>query len=424
YERKLHQLSNNMTFGWRNSIYGSEYSSTRTASQVQNPKHKSTSTAAGKTVTLAQQQEQGRRQTGEVDWFNMSASPDSSKKGLLQPGQIIRPMIKPSDVPALVLKLFGLTTVSVKELNSYDDKNFHIKVESSKNNQNIEELSPNGYVLKILNSMDSKNEKIVSAQNQMMLFLHSRGFNVPKPQKNIHGTHMIIEEINFPVDEFVENNEIEKQNNQYLVRLLTFIPGKILHQVLYTTDLAYECGVFIAKLDNELMKFQNEDLKSRQFIWMLENTPELSKFMFAVRDEKHNKLIQEILEAWKMNVMPLIPSLEKGMIHGDFNEQNILVNSEPHDSTTFHINGLLDFGDVQHGCYECVAARFAQSLVMGAYSYEQDPGNEYLLVTAAKGWDILANFWKTPKEEIINQWNESIKSYQNRHSVPSMRQLQ
>ncbi|XP_042219208.1 hydroxylysine kinase-like isoform X2 [Homarus americanus] len=402
--------------------------------------------------------------------FNMSASPDSSKKGLLQPGQIIRPMIKPSDVPALVLKLFGLTTVSVKELNSYDDKNFHIKVESSKNNQNIEELSPNGYVLKILNSMDSKNEKIVSAQNQMMLFLHSRGFNVPKPQKNIHGTHMIIEEINFPVDEFVENNEIEKQNNQYLVRLLTFIPGKILHQVLYTTDLAYECGVFIAKLDNELMKFQNEDLKSRQFIWMLENTPELSKFMFAVRDEKHNKLIQEILEAWKMNVMPLIPSLEKGMIHGDFNEQNILVNSEPHDSTTFHINGLLDFGDVQHGCYvfelaiaimyqmievtcmppieygghiiagyltqrtisedewnilkECVAARFAQSLVMGAYSYEQDPGNEYLLVTAAKGWDILANFWKTPKEEIINQWNESIKSYQNRHSVPSMRQLQ
>ena len=58
-----------------------------------------------------------------------------------------------------------------------------------------------------------------------------------------------------------------------------------------------------------------------------------------------------------------------------------------------------------------VSARFAQSLVMGAYSYEQDPGNEYLLATAKKGWDRLREFWTTPKEQVIARWKEIVQSY-------------
>ena len=40
----------------------------------------------------------------------------------------------------------------------------------------------------------------------------------------------------------------------------------------------------------------------------------------------------------------------------------------------------------------CAAARYAQSLVMGAYSHQQDPTNDYLLVTASTGWTNLTNF--------------------------------
>ncbi|XP_069156953.1 hydroxylysine kinase isoform X3 [Procambarus clarkii] len=290
--------------------------------------------------------------SAEMVMVKMSAS----YKGMLQPGQIIRPLVKQSDIPQLVNRIFGLTTVSVKELNSYDDKNFHIKVESTINNPHIKEIFPNGYVLKILNSMDSMNEKLVDAQNEAMLFLHSRGFNVPEPQKNIHGTFKTLERFSMSSDELVKNN---------------------------------------------------------------------------------------------------------GVLHGDFNEQNIIVNAKPCEPITFHIDGLLDFGDMQYSCYlfeiaigimyqmvdvkcmppsdaggymlagyltqrslsetewnilkECVAARFAQSLVMGAYSYDQDPGNEYLLITAAKGWDILFHFWNTPKEDIISHWKKIIKSYKNKN---------
>ena len=37
----------------------------------------------------------------------------------------------------------------------------------------------------------------------------------------------------------------------------------------------------------------------------------------------------------------------------------------------------------------CIAGRYALSLVMGAYSYSLDPGNEYMLVTAKTGWPQL-----------------------------------
>ncbi|XP_053627915.2 hydroxylysine kinase-like [Cherax quadricarinatus] len=387
----------------------------------------------------------------------MSASSESSEKEVQQPGQIIRPFVKLGDVPAIVKKIYGLTTLSVKELSSYNDKNFYIQVKSTINNPHIKELCPSGYVLKIVNSLDSKSENFIKAQNQMMFFLHARGFRVPKPEKNIHGTYMTLEKLNVSSDESVQNNANEEPSGRYMVKLLTFIEGKILHQVPFTKELFFECGAYLGKLDNELKDFCNEDLKSRKCLWSLESIPQLTKFVYAVKNEKQINLVQEILAAWNLNVIPEIHRLEKGVIHGDFNDQNIIVNTKSGDPTTFHIDGLLDFGNIQYSCYlfeiaiaimyqmvevncvppndvggyvlagyltqrniskndwdilkECVAARFTQSLVLGAYSHEQESGNDYLLVTAAKGWDVLSKFWKTPKEDILSRWKDIIDSY-------------
>ncbi|XP_042884906.1 hydroxylysine kinase-like [Penaeus japonicus] len=383
----------------------------------------------------------------------------SDAHGLLEPGQIIRPMLKKADVPALVAKVYGLSVVSVKELNSYDDKNYLIQVQSKINNTHMTDLCPHGYVVKVTNSLDSKNTNLIAAQNEMMLFLHSRGINVPKPEKNVHGTYMMREKLKVDMDDFVKNNTDECPSGEYMVRMLTFVPGKILHQVKYTSQLFFECGELAAKMDNELMEFNNEHLKGRKLIWMLENTPDLTKFIFAVRDESRYKMITEILDAWNQRVVPLLPTLDRGMIHGDFNEQNIIVDATaPEHPDEYHVSAIIDFGDIQESCYvfevaitimylmievdemppndagghvlagylkhralsevewsvlrECVAARFAQSLVMGAYSYEQDPGNEYLLTTARRGWDVLATFWSAPKEQVLARWREIIRSYE------------
>lgn len=53
--------------------------------------------------------------------------PDDTSE-MLQPGDEMRPLMGPEQVPDLVKQLFGLNVTSVTTLNSYDDKNFHIQV--------------------------------------------------------------------------------------------------------------------------------------------------------------------------------------------------------------------------------------------------------------------------------------------------------
>ncbi|XP_045102821.1 hydroxylysine kinase-like isoform X2 [Portunus trituberculatus] len=390
-----------------------------------------------------------------VDCGIMSdTAPSDRETGVLQPGQVIRPVLGKEAPTMLALKLFGLTVTSIKELDSYDDRNYLIKVEGESSNPHIKEPSPDGYVLKVTNSLDSKKSKIMAAQVEMMLFLHSRGFKVSKPEKNVHGSHLIYAKIS--------GDEVGEEGGENIVRLLTFIPGKILHQVPTTPQLFHEVGVFVGRMDNELKDFTSEDLKQRKFMWCMENVPQLPKFLFAVKDEHRRKMVEEVLQAWQERVAPVLPQLERGFIHGDANEQNFIVNVSQDDPSNYHVDALIDFGDIQHSYYlfelsiiimymmlvaktmdpddvgghviagylthrtlsenewnilkDCVAARFIQSLVLGAYSILQDPDNQYLLVTATKGWELLDSFWHTPKEHLVAKWKSILKDYQEAHS--------
>ena len=47
---------------------------------------------------------------------------------LLKPGQQIKPSVSNEKICQLLLKLYNLEVISVEELNSYDDRNFHITV--------------------------------------------------------------------------------------------------------------------------------------------------------------------------------------------------------------------------------------------------------------------------------------------------------
>ena len=66
-----------------------------------------------------------------------------------------RAYLSSGDVRALVQNLYGLTVTRYDELNSYDDVNLHVYVTNNSQNPNITDVSPEGYVLKILNSVDS-----------------------------------------------------------------------------------------------------------------------------------------------------------------------------------------------------------------------------------------------------------------------------
>jgi len=62
--------------------------------------------------------------------------------------------------------------------------------------------------------------------------------------------------------------------------------------------------------------------------------------------------------------------------------------------------------------WPCVAARFAQSLTMGAYTYSVDPSNEYIVERAERGWTLLRLIWHdTPREQLNTRLDAVLRSY-------------
>lgn len=81
---------------------------------------------------------------------------------------------------------------------------------------------------------------------------------------------------------------------------------------------------------------------------MLASVPKLEEFVHVV-DESKRGMVEDVIEKFKLKVLAHIDEFPQQMIHGDFNEQNILVNK---NATTgeYKIAGIIDFGDTQYSC--------------------------------------------------------------------------
>lgn len=194
---------------------------------------------------------------------------------------------------------------------------------------------PHGYVLKIINSMDTRKETFFDAQTQMLLFLRQQGIECSKPVMNIYGKY---------------HTALKIGTENHLVRLFEFLPGKIFDSVPKTANLFYQAGEFVALIDNALKRFTHEAFKSHQSIWMLDSFLEMSKFVYAVEDVTKQVQVQEVLNAFENEIVPNLSKYVKGIIHGDFNEQNIVV-SKSDLSDAYKVTGVIDFGDTSLSYY-------------------------------------------------------------------------
>ncbi|CAF4956565.1 unnamed protein product [Pieris macdunnoughi] len=369
-----------------------------------------------------------------------------SEATLLQPGTVIRPTVDHEAVKLLVERLYGISVLELTEMNGYDDKNYKIIEDPNVKNPLITNHSPFGYVLKIMNSMDSKNVSFVEAQNEIMNFLLTRSVTCPKPVRNVFGHLHSVENIG---------------GKQHAVRLLEFVPGELLKDVPTSEALFYQLGEFVANLDNKLQNFNHSGLVSREHMWMLTKVPDLEKFKYVIKDTEKLDLVEEVIEEFKYAIVPRLDELEKGVIHGDINEMNVLATSKvPNSKSDYRISGVLDFGDIQYSYYvfelaitmtyvmllsgdprsgglvlagytvnrrlpddeyrllkTLISARLVQSLTLGAYSIVQDPNNHYVTSTEkADGWGLLKKLRKSKPnpEDDPTDWKAIATEYLTR----------
>ncbi|KAF7202447.1 hydroxylysine kinase isoform X2 [Nothobranchius furzeri] len=351
-----------------------------------------------------------------------------------------KPKFDTSQVSELVKRLFSLTVTpkDIRPLPSYDDQNFYVAPAEG-----------GEFILKILNTEDSKNPSMIEVQTYAMTFLHQNGLPAQTAIPNNSGQLMSLEEM-----------DCGYGSQKYLVRLLTYLPGVTISKVPLTPELLYETGKMAARMDEVLQKMEHRHLGvllREEFMWSLSNLVLLEAYLNVLDGDPLQEVVKSVIHHYKTFVQPKRSSFRKCINHGDFNDLNVLV--QPDDNGGYKISGILDFADMNSGYYihelaialmymmlehpnpievggpvlagfesilplseverEClyllVLSRFCQSLVIARYSVALHPENaEYLMISSKKGVKILQDLWKLGKEQVEKVWFTSAAQFDDR----------
>ena len=90
-------------------------------------------------------------------------------------------------------------------------------------------------------------------------------------------------------------------------------------------------------MDLSLKSYDHPAYEGRNNIWYLNSIPQVKNFLHAVQNEKDRKMCEDIFDSFEKEVLVNYDKLEIGIIHGDYNEQNILVRQMKDDPDQWEI---------------------------------------------------------------------------------------
>ena len=214
-----------------------------------------------------------------------------------------RPSFTNTQAGELASSLFNLLgdLKEIKELPSERYLNFHFILDSGQE-----------YVLKI--SANSEYITTLDMQNSAMHHLAD----------NIEGqsSPLVYKSRNDIEIEQVKDDE----GNSHYVRLLSFIPGKLLSQVNpQFSDLQENYGRFIGLISKALSDFDHS-AAHRQFYWDLKRASTvIGTYAKHILNPEKQELVGYFLELFDTTVLPIIDTLRTSVIHNDANDNNIVV---------------------------------------------------------------------------------------------------
>ncbi len=298
----------------------------------------------------------------------------------------------------LVLKYY-LNNPKIEKLVGYDIVNYKVESNSEK------------YILKVY--PDKKEEiDLAEAENEILLHLQKEHNNkFPKPIKNRD---------NNLLTPFQENNSTKT------ARLLTYLEGDFLGDVEHSEELFKSFGKFLAEMDLQLQGCKNYVIEARKLKWDLQHFLLNEKYLQHISNPSDRKIAAYFFQQFKENVIPVLPTLRKQIIHDDANEWNTLVQKN-------RISGIIDFGDICHTqlinelaialaysllgkreplkwailiiseyhkilpleekeidiLYWLIAARLCTTVCNSAYERIQRPENSYIQISEKPAWELL-----------------------------------
>ncbi len=313
------------------------------------------------------------------------------------------------DVMLLIKVHYGII-VQAMILNSERDQNFLCNAGEKK------------YVLKISNPDEDRS--VLDMQNACVQYIkeHDPSLQVPLA--------------------FKEVKTIKNEGTSFFIRLVDYLPGQLLMEMVHHSDLLYELGSFLGRLRIAMNGFDHP-AGHRDFPWDV-------AYIDFIKEHKHyleskEGVVDHFIDQYEQIVLPIASKLRKALIHNDGNDHNVLVNE--YGETC----GIIDFGDMVYTYIACepavcmayvalgkneplesivqvlkgfherfpltllelsaliymVCIRLCITVPMAAYRKQLFPDNKYISVTENKAFDFLEKM----KNEDLHRWSDKLVGY-------------
>ncbi|MHA1930635.1 MAG: aminotransferase class III-fold pyridoxal phosphate-dependent enzyme [Candidatus Thorarchaeota archaeon] len=319
-----------------------------------------------------------------------------------------RPQFSVEDAINIAKTIFDIDCTA-REFPSERDRNFQLTTAFNEK-----------YVLKI--SATSESREIIDYQNAALEHIKEvdESIAIPRIVHSIDGNPVSL----IP----------DKDGNEHLVRVLTYLPGRVFAKVNpHTMKMMEDFGIFMGTLTKTLETFSHP-ASNRDFYWDLKNAPKMiAEYNDLISEKNNRELSNYFYNLFDQEVVPHIRELRQSVIHNDANDYNVVVDTDwPNDSRRF---GIFDFGDMVLTCtifdlaiatayaildndepimaaaaiirgyhsvypitelemkvlFPSICARLLSSVCVSAYQQSLEPDNEYLAITEAPAWRTLAN---------------------------------
>ena len=185
------------------------------------------------------------------------------------------PYIPPQTLVRFIIQNFPFSSVeveSIKQFDGYDDRNYYFEGELKPNVNNFDSKKAhhtrNEFVIKFLNSRDSKNVKVVEGLTELTKFLGDKLFKCPHAIPSLYDSEIVVkkhsellacvsgEKVNEPdlkQSRVAVLNGGSVADRHYCVRIFAFVPGGMFGYEEQSPELLHDLGYYVGRL-NSVMK--------------------------------------------------------------------------------------------------------------------------------------------------------------------------